>query len=81
MPMWCLQLSKMKKMVLAAAALALLLPSCKTVTLVDQPVLSRTAMKFDAKGARAVDCSLVSQVEKGRTLSNTSAGGGCASCQ
>ena len=71
----------MIKMFLAASALFLLLSSCKTVTLVDQPVLSRTAMKFDAKGARVADCSLVSQVEKGRTLSNTSAGGGCASCQ
>ena len=69
------------KVGLAGAALLLLLPSCKTVTLVDQPVLSRTAMKFDAKGARVADCSLVSQVEKGRTLSNSTAGGGCASCQ
>lgn len=70
----------MKELVLAAAALVLLLPSCESVSLADQPVLSRTAMKFDAKGARMAECSLVSQVEKGRALSNTTAGGGCASC-
>ncbi|MDE0594485.1 MAG: hypothetical protein ABGZ49_11020 [Akkermansiaceae bacterium] len=71
----------MKKLVFAGAALALLLPSCARVALSDQAVLNRTAMKFDAKGARLSDCSLVNQVEKGRALSNTSAGGGCASCQ
>lgn len=65
----------------AAAALVLLFPSCQTLTLSEQGVLNRTAMKFDSKGAHAADCSLVSQVEKGRTLSNSSAGGGCASCQ
>ena len=70
----------MKTMLLAGTAVLLLLPSCKTVSITDQPVLSRTAMKFDAKGARAADCALVSQVEKGRALSNTTAGGGCASC-
>lgn len=59
---------------------ALLVSSCETVTLADRPVLNRTAMRFDVKGARAADCTLVSQVEKGRALSNTSAGGGCASC-
>lgn len=71
----------MKSVMLAACSALLLLPSCETVTVVDQPVLNRTAMRFDAKGARVADCSLVSQVEKGRTLSNTTSGGGCASCQ
>lgn len=67
-------------LLLAAVVVAALLPSCQSVSIIDQPVLSRTAMRFDERGARATDGALVNQVEKGRSFSNSTSGGACASC-
>jgi hypothetical protein len=60
--------------------LALLFCSCQAISIADQPVLSKTAMSFDATGARNAECSLTGQIERGRSLTNASAAGGCATC-
>ena len=60
--------------------LTLIACSCQAVSIADQPTLSKAAMSFDATGARSADCSLTTQVERGRSLTNASAAGGCASC-
>ncbi|MDB4374266.1 hypothetical protein N9115_02590 [bacterium] len=64
----------------AAFFVALALCSCAEVSIVDQPQLSRPAMSFGETGALSADCALTSQVEKGRSLTNASASGGCSSC-
>ncbi|MDB4796555.1 hypothetical protein OAG59_02550 [Akkermansiaceae bacterium] len=64
----------------AAFFVALALCSCAEVSIVDQPQLSRPAMSFDQKGADFSECTLVSQLERGRASSSQSAGGACASC-
>lgn len=58
----------------------LCLASCTKVSIVDQAVLGQTAMLLNERGAYRPDCTLVGHVEKGRSLSNSTAGGGCASC-
>ena len=65
---------------LPAAAAALLLPSCRTLPEAEQRLLQRPAMKFGERGALAADCTLPGQIERGRALSSSSAGGGCSSC-
>ena len=65
---------------LPLSALLLVIYSCQAVSVGDLPTLSKTAMSFDAKGARSADCSLTGQVERGRSLTNASAAGGCAAC-
>ena len=64
----------------ALIALSVIACSCQTVSIADQATLSKTAMSFEATGARSADCSLTSQVERGRSLTNASAGGGCSAC-
>lgn len=67
---------------LAAGALLclLLLPACRTMSLADQRLLQKPAMKFGERGALAADCTLPGQIEGGRALSSNAAGGGCSSC-
>ncbi|MDB4409048.1 hypothetical protein N9165_03185 [Akkermansiaceae bacterium] len=65
--------------------LLLLLPimalsACSSVSIGDQAQLSKPAMSFGATGALSADCALTFQVEKGRSLTNASAAGGCSSC-
>ncbi len=74
--------STMKRpfIILPCLAISLLACSCQSVSIADQGTLSKTAMSFDATGARSADCSLTSQVERGRSLTNASVSGGCASC-
>ena len=59
----------------------LALSSCRTISLADQRLLGRPAMQFREKGALLADCSLSGQIERGRSISNNAAGGGCASCR
>lgn len=58
----------------------LLVPACQSVSIADQAQLSKPAMSFDNSGARLQECGLTSQIEKGRTVTGISSGGGCASC-
>ncbi|MDE0859561.1 MAG: hypothetical protein OSA93_05340 [Akkermansiaceae bacterium] len=67
-------------MKLALLLTAFALCSCAEVSIVDQPQLSKPAMSFAQKGADFSEFTLVSQLERGRTSSSQSAGGGCASC-
>ncbi len=66
--------------ILPAVVFSLMACSCQSVSIADQATLSKTAMSFDATGARSADCSLTSQIERGRSLTNASAAGGCAAC-
>lgn len=66
--------------ILASLTLAVAASSCQSVSIADQGTLSKTAMSFDETGARTADAGLTGQVERGRSLTNAAAGGGCASC-
>ena len=56
------------------------LSACSSVLIGDQAQLSKPEMNFGETGARSMDCALTSQLEKGLSLSNASAAGGCYSC-
>lgn len=66
--------------ILAALVLATVASSCQSVSIADQGTLSKSAMSFDEAGARSADCGLTTQIERGRSLTNASGAGGCASC-
>lgn len=59
---------------------AAVLPACQSVSIVDEAQLGKPAMSFDNQGAALSSCGLTSQLERGRTLVQGAAGGGCASC-
>ena len=60
--------------------MAMALPACQTVSVVDEAQLGKPAMSFDRRGADSPECSLVSLLERGRATNNQSAGGGCSAC-
>ncbi|MDA7896360.1 hypothetical protein N9C66_07910 [Akkermansiaceae bacterium] len=65
---------------LLAIAMMAALPACQSVSIVDEAQLGKPAMSFDNTGAGLAACGLTSQLERGRTLVQGAAGGGCASC-
>ena len=72
---------KLPAIAFPSVIISLMACSCQSVSIADQGTLSKSAMSFDASGARSAEISLTSQVERGRSLTNASTSGGCASCQ
>lgn len=62
--------------ILLAVGISLGLTACGTrdLSVVDKIFLNATAMRFDHSGAELAECTLVSQLERGRS-SSTSGGG------
>lgn len=64
--------------ILSAVAVGLGLTSCGTrkLSVVDKIYLNATAMRFDHTGAELAECTLVSQLERGRSSATSGGGAG-----
>lgn len=72
----------MKTSLLCLLASALLLTvGCRSVGIYDAGNLQRPALNFKATGARALDGTLIGQIETGRSSGVGVAAGGCSACK
>jgi hypothetical protein len=65
----------------AATVLAAALCSCQSVGISEIGYLQQPNMQFEDSGPFAYDCSLLGQIETGRSVSAGTATSGCSSCK